>query len=208
MNDVAPQVRRHAALSIISHLVHNGYTALFAGGYVRDMLLGTPDKGDIDIVTNATPQTVSGLFAHTIGVGAQFGVVIVMQGGIPFEVATFRGDVGIRDGRHPAHIVFTDARHDAQRRDFTINGMFYDPLADTVLDYVNGQADLAGRVIRCIGDPAQRFKEDWLRLLRAVRFAARLDFSIDQATWDAVKSDAANITNISLERISCLGVHR
>jgi tRNA nucleotidyltransferase/poly(A) polymerase len=119
----------------------------------------------------------------------------------PFEVATFRSDIGTDDGRHPSHIVFTDAKHDAQRRDFTINGMFYDPLTDKVLDYVSGKEDLAAKVVRAIGDPALRFKEDYLRLLRAVRFAARFDFAIEDATWDAVKANAAGIAGISRERI-------
>jgi poly(A) polymerase len=199
MQDV--QIQRQAALDIVSKLVHSGYTALFAGGCVRDMLMGNDEPGDIDIVTNATPQTVAALFSHTVAVGAQFGVVVVVHRGIPFEVATFRSDIGTDDGRHPSHIVFTDAEHDALRRDFTINGMFYDPLTDKVFDYVSGKKDLAAKVVRAIGDPALRFREDYLRLLRAVRFTARFDFTIDTATWDAVKENAARITGISAERI-------
>lgn len=201
MKDAAEQLQHQAALDIVSHLVHSGYTALFAGGCVRDMLMGGEERGDIDIVTNATPQTVSALFKHTVAVGAQFGVMVVVHRGIPFEVATFRSDIGTADGRHPLHIVFTDAEHDAQRRDFTINGMFYNPLTDNVFDYVSGRRDLTARVVRAIGDPESRFKEDYLRLLRAVRFAARFDFVIEDATWEAIKADAANITGISAERI-------
>lgn len=201
MNDNIPQVKRAAAIEIVSCLVRNGHRALFAGGYVRDMLLRREESGDIDIVTSATPQAVSELFAHTIGVGAQFGVVIVVHRGIPFEVATFRSDVGVHDGRHPAHIVFAGEEQDAARRDFTINGMFYDPLADRIFDYVHGREDLAAGIVRSVGEPAQRFREDWLRLLRAVRFAARFGFSIEPATWEAVKANAASITGISAERI-------
>jgi putative nucleotidyltransferase with HDIG domain len=201
MKNNPEQIQRQAALDIVSHLVHSGYTALFAGGCVRDMLMGGDERGDIDIVTNATPQTVSALFKHTVAVGAQFGVVVVVHRGIPFEVATFRSDIGTDDGRHPSHIVFTDAEHDALRRDFTINGMFYNPLTDKVFDYVSGKEDLAAKVVRAIGDPALRFKEDYLRLLRAVRFAARFGFAIEDATWEAVKANAAHITGISPERI-------
>jgi len=201
MNDAAAQKRQQAALQIVSHLVRSGYTALFAGGCVRDRILFGESCGDIDIATNATPQTVSELFTHTIGVGAQFGVVIVMQSGIPFEVATFRSDIGINDGRHPGRVVFTDARHDALRRDFTINGMFYNPLTNTIDDYVGGRRDLESGVIRAIGDPRERFREDYLRLLRAIRFAARFSFIIDDETWAAIKANAASIAQISPERI-------
>jgi poly(A) polymerase len=144
---------------------------------------------------------VQELFQHTIPVGVKFGVVIVVQAGIPFEVATLRTDAGSDDGRHPSHIVFTDARHDAMRRDFTINGLFYDPLTGQISDYVSGIDDINNRVIRAIGDPTRRFQEDYLRLLRAVRFAARFDFSIDPATWESVRAHAGLITQISPERV-------
>jgi putative nucleotidyltransferase with HDIG domain len=201
MNNLTSQEKLHAAIQIVSHLVRSGHIAFFAGGYVRDLLLGSDENGDIDIVTNATPKRIVELFPRTIGVGAQFGVIIVMYGDIPFEVATFRSDVGIGDGRHPEQVVYTDARTDALRRDFTINGMFYDPIAGTIFDYVSGQADLKAKIIKAIGDPALRFKEDYLRLLRTVRFAARFEFSIDDATWRAAKENAAHITEISAERI-------
>ncbi|MBN2035995.1 MAG: CCA tRNA nucleotidyltransferase [Chitinispirillaceae bacterium] len=201
MVDAALRSKRQAALDIVSRLVKGGYTALFAGGYVRDMIHGGEKRGDIDIVTNATPQTITGLFAHTVGVGAQFGVVVVVESGIPFEVATFRSDIGINNGRHPQTVVFADARCDAGRRDFTINGMFYDPLTDTIIDYVNGRSDLEKGVIRAIGDPAIRFQEDYLRLLRAVRFAARFGFQIHEDTWQAIRENAPGVGRISPERI-------
>jgi tRNA nucleotidyltransferase/poly(A) polymerase len=201
MNDLPARKKAQAAIQVVSHLVRNGFTAMYAGGCVRDTLLSGENRGDIDIVTNATPQTVSELFAHTIGVGVQFGVVIVVQNGIPFEIATFRSDIGIHDGRHPERVVFTDARHDAMRRDFTINGMFYDPLTDTVFDYVDGRRDLKARLVRAIGNPADRFQEDYLRLLRAIRFSARLDFEIHHDTWSAIKAHAPFISRISPERI-------
>lgn len=200
MNSTSEQ-KKHAALRILKKLVDNGFQALYAGGYVRDKVLGLPDSGDIDIATNARPETVSRLFGQTISVGEQFGVIIVVMEGIPFEVATFRSDIGISDGRHPAEIVFTDARSDALRRDFTINGMFYDPISDKIIDYVSGLEDIQAGVIRAIGDPLQRFSEDYLRMLRAVRFAARFNFSIEKNTWEALKENAGKIVSISAERI-------
>jgi poly(A) polymerase len=190
-----------SAFSIIRHLAEKGYTAFFAGGYVRDKLMGLPCNGDIDIATNATPETISSLFANTVGVGEQFGVMIVVQNGIPFEVATFRSDLGISDGRHPGAVVFTDAEHDAMRRDFTINGMFYDPVGDVVIDYVSGLDDIKKGVIRSIGEPELRFKEDYLRMLRAIRFSARFNFRIEEKTWDALCRNAERIRAISPERI-------
>jgi len=201
MNTITPQAKRAAALDIVERLMDKGHKALFAGGYVRDMLLGSGEKGDIDIVTDATPQEVVRLFANTVAVGARFGVIVVVHRRIPFEVATFRSDVGVGNGRHPSAVSFTDARHDAFRRDFTINGMFYDPHVEKVLDYVEGRKDLKAKVIRAIGEPEARFREDYLRLLRAVRFAARFGFSIERATWEALQSHAPHITEISAERI-------
>ena len=196
-----PLQRRLGALQIIEHLISRGYQALFAGGYVRDMIMGLEERGDIDIATNATPETISRLFPQTIGVGEQFGVMIVIQRGIPYEVATFRSDVGISDGRHPAGIVYTDAKNDALRRDFTINGIFYDPLKETVIDYVSGKEDINAGIVRAIGDPVHRFREDYLRMLRAVRFASRFQFSIEENTWDALRVSTENISSISPERI-------
>jgi len=190
-----------SALDIIRQLTTHGYTALFAGGYVRDMVLKSTDKSDIDIATNATPQQVMSLFPQVVPVGEHFGVVIVVIDGIPFEVATFRKDVGVLDGRHPQSVAFTDAREDALRRDFTINGMFYDPLTERILDYVDGQLDCAAGVIRAIGDPAARFTEDYLRMIRAVRFSARFGFAIEPDTWNALTNQAGNILKNSAERI-------
>jgi tRNA nucleotidyltransferase/poly(A) polymerase len=201
MNAVTPQAKRSAALEIVIRLVNKGHKALFAGGYVRDMLLGNEEKGDIDIVTDATPQEVVRLFTNTVGVGARFGVIVVVHRRIPFEVATFRSDAGTGDGRHPSSVSFTDARHDALRRDFTINGMFYDPRSEKLLDYVGGRKDLKAKVIRAIGEPEARFREDYLRLLRAVRFAARFGFSIEHATGEALKVHSPHIKEISAERI-------
>jgi len=194
--------KKLAAFSIIKSLTDKGYQALYAGGYVRDLLMG-PDNlgGDIDIATDATPETVASMFQHVIGVGEHFGVMIVVVDGLPFEVATFRKDVGIADGRHPGKVVFTDALHDAQRRDFTINGMFYDPLKHKVYDYVGGQEDIDRKIIRAIGDPLLRFEEDYLRILRAIRFAARFDFAIDPDTWDALQKKVEGISSVSAERI-------
>lgn len=191
------------AVSIVKTLVKNGYTAYFAGGFVRDRILfnGQAEIGDVDIATNAKPETITKLFTHTIGVGEQFGVIVVVIDALPFEVATFRSDIGIADGRHPEKVVFTDACEDARRRDFTINGMFFDPIENRVIDYVSGLDDLDKGVIRAIGDPRLRFSEDYLRMLRAIRFAARFDFSIDPATWNALVHDAAMISRISPERI-------
>jgi putative nucleotidyltransferase with HDIG domain len=191
----------HAALRIVEKLSSSGFEALFAGGAVRDLLMNLQGDGDIDIATNARPETVARLFAHTVPVGAKFGVIIVVVDGIPFEVATFRSDCGIHDGRHPAEVVFTDARSDALRRDFTINGLFYNPATGEVLDFVNGRTDIDGRMVRAIGDPHLRFKEDYLRMLRAVRFAARFSFAIETATWEALRQNAGYITAISVERI-------
>jgi tRNA nucleotidyltransferase/poly(A) polymerase len=201
MNAVTQKARLAAAMDIVERLVNKGYTALFAGGYVRDMLLCSGEQGDIDIATDAAPEEVTRLFANTVAVGARFGVIVVVHRRIPFEVATFRSDAATGDGRRPSSVSFTDARHDAHRRDFTINGLFYDPRSEKVLDYVAGRKDLRAGVIRAIGEPEARFKEDYLRLLRAVRFAARLGFSIDRATWEAVTTHARYITGISAERI-------
>lgn len=201
MTETDHQRRNEAALAVLKRLRALGFEALYAGGYVRDMLLGLEEPGDTDIATNATPATILKAFKRVVRVGEQFGVMIVVESGIPFEVATFRSDVGASDGRHPDSVVFSNARTDALRRDFTINGMFFDPLSNEVHDYVGGQRDLQARVIRTIGDPHLRFSEDYLRLLRCIRFAARFAFSIDPQTWAAVQDHAANIRHIAAERI-------
>jgi len=189
-----------AAKSIIALLRAHGHTALLAGGCVRDRLLGlTPT--DFDVATDAPPPQVCKLFRRTKQVGAQFGVVLVRQDGFEIEVATFRTDGSYRDGRRPETVEFSTAEEDARRRDFTVNGMFLDPFDETVVDYVGGRQDLADRLIRCIGAPDARFAEDHLRMLRAVRFAARLGFAIEPATLAAIVRQAPRIIGISAERI-------
>lgn len=190
-----------AALDIVKALAAHGHRALYAGGCVRDMVMGKPFTADIDIATSATPQTVRALFDHVIPVGEHFGVEIVMRDGIPFEVATFRRDVGSTDGRHPDSVAFANEKEDALRRDFTINGMFFDPIAGTVLDYVGGRADIEKSVVRAIGDAGKRFTEDYLRMVRAIRFSARFGFAIEHHTWEALASNAAGIARISAERL-------
>ena len=177
-----------------------GYAALLAGGCVRDMVLGRPPK-DWDVATDADPHAVAGLFDRTLEIGAQFGICVVVVDGRAYEVARFRRDGPYRDGRRPESVEFVDAAADAQRRDFTINGMFYDPFSGALVDYVGGQEDLAAGLIRAIGDPVARFDEDYLRLLRAVRFAARFDFDIEPETFAALRAHAGRIANVSAERI-------
>jgi poly(A) polymerase len=192
---------RSGADLIVETLRKNGYIAYFAGGFVRDILLEVTEKGDIDIATNAKPQTISQLFPTTVDVGEQFGVMVVVLNGYNYEVATFRSDIGIHDGRHPSKVVFTDAQTDALRRDFTINGMFYDPRTNEIIDFVNGIEDCRNKVIRAIGDPQLRFREDYLRMLRAIRFASRFNFPIEHHTWNAICESASHIVEISPERI-------
>ncbi len=190
---------------ILETLRAAGHQALFAGGCVRDLLLGLPAK-DWDVATSARPEEIAALFPDTLGVGAHFGVMLVMgeAGGerVSTEVATFRHDGAYSDGRRPDAVRFSgDPREDVLRRDFTINGMLLDPLAPAVLDFVGGEADLASQTIRAIGDPALRFAEDKLRLLRAVRFAARLGFTIAPETLGAMRAHASAIGQVSQERI-------
>ncbi len=189
-----------SAKSVVERLRAHGFEALYAGGCVRDRLLGlTPH--DYDVATNARPEQVEALFQRTVPVGAQFGVILVLHEGEEIQVATFRGDGAYQDGRHPESVHFTDAEGDAQRRDFTVNGLFYDPITETILDFVGGQEDLERKILRAIGDPSARFSEDKLRLLRTIRFATTLGFSIDPDTWSAVKQWAPEIHAVSAERI-------
>ena len=188
------------ALRVVETLRQAGFQALLAGGCVRDLALGRVPK-DWDVATDAEPEEVAALFEHTVAVGAQFGVSVVMLDEGDYEVARFRRDGPYRDGRRPASIELADAHADAQRRDFTINGLFYDPENGAILDYVDGQRDLHAGIIRAIGDPTARFAEDDLRLLRAVRFAARLGFTIEPATWDALCARAGCIVGVSAERL-------
>ncbi|HWE97210.1 MAG TPA: CCA tRNA nucleotidyltransferase [Tepidisphaeraceae bacterium] len=201
-----PRCEREDALFVLRRLRDADYAAYFAGGCVRDLLLGREPK-DWDVATDAPPERVRTLFSNTQAVGAAFGVILVRKGGSAVEVATFRADAQYVDGRHPTAVRFTTAQEDAQRRDFTINGLFLDPLKDAplegqVIDYVGGRDDLKARLIRAIGDPDARFNEDHLRMLRAVRFAARFGFEIEPATAAAIRSHSPQLTRISPERIA------
>lgn len=189
------------ALEIVRQLREAGFIAYFAGGFVRDYLLGK-EPGDIDIATDASCDEVCALFPRCIQVGAAFGVVQVLLDGKGYEVASFRKEMGYSDGRHPDHIERADAKEDAKRRDFTINGMFFDPVEKKVIDYVGGRADLDQRLLRAIGDPIERMEEDRLRALRAIRFACRFDLTIDPATWSAIEKVADKVSeSVSVERI-------
>ena len=188
------------ARSIVERLRAKGFEALYAGGCVRDRLLGL-EPHDYDVVTSARPEQVEALFPRTVSVGAQFGVIIVLEGGSEIQVATFRGDDAYHDGRHPVSVHYTDAEGDARRRDFTINGLFYDPIKEEILDFVGGREDLKNRILRAIGNPSERFAEDKLRLLRAIRFATTLGFEIDSGTWGALLASAPKIHAVSAERI-------
>ncbi len=189
-----------SARKIVLRLREAGHEAYYAGGCVRDRLLGK-EAHDIDIATSARPEQVRALFARTVAVGAQFGVIVVLEDGVDFQVATFRADGAYVDGRHPSDVTFTTAEGDAQRRDFTINGLFYDPVANEVIDFVEGRRDLEARVVRAIGKAPERFAEDKLRVLRGVRFAASLDFAIEPETWSAIRAGASSIHAVSAERI-------
>ena len=190
------------ARGVARELTRAGHIAFFAGGCVRDALLGRALK-DIDIATSATPDQVEALFqGQTVAVGKAFGVVLVLREGFQFDVATFRTDGAYADGRHPDRVTFATPEGDAQRRDFTVNGLFCDPVSGDVLDFVGGLADLDARVIRAIGDPEARFREDHLRMLRAVRFASVLDFGVDDATRAAVAAHADWIQTVSVERVA------
>ncbi len=191
---------RAAAERVVRRLREAGYEALFAGGCVRDLLLGIEPE-DYDVATSAPGEEVQRLFPRTVPVGVQFGVVLVLEDGEQIQVATFRRDDVYLDHRHPVSVRFSDERGDAERRDFTINGMFLDPLTGEVRDWVGGREDLRRGVIRAIGDPFARFDEDRLRLLRAIRFAARFNYTIEPATWDAICKLAKTIVGIAWERI-------
>lgn len=192
---------RNSALKIIKRLREHGYQALFAGGCVRDMLLKRR-ANDYDVVTDATPKQIIHLFRRTLTIGAQFGVVMVLLDGKQVEAATFRTESGYADGRHPDRVEFATAKQDALRRDFTINGMFFDPVKRTILDFVGGQEDLKKQCLRTIGTAQERFSEDYLRMLRAIRFAIRFDFEIEKTTWQAICDWSDKITKISAERIA------
>jgi poly(A) polymerase len=197
---------REFATDVVRRLRDAGFEALWAGGCVRDELLGHSPE-DYDVATNARPEQVRGAFRRTIEVGASFGVIEVIGPKLgdkymTVQVATFRSDVSYSDGRRPDAVKFCSAEEDAKRRDFTINGMFFDPLENKLIDYVGGQADLHSKLLRAIGDPHARFTEDKLRLLRAVRFAARFKMAIEPATLAAIREMSDQITVVSAERIA------
>jgi poly(A) polymerase len=200
-----PREPKHAsrddALAVVRRLRDASHVAYFAGGCVRDQLLGLQPK-DYDVATDAPPPRVRELFTNTQAVGAAFGVILVRHGKSVIEVATFRTDLKYTDGRRPEGVVFTTAEEDAKRRDFTINGLFFDPLENRVIDYVGGQEDLKHKLLRAIGEPNHRFEEDHLRLLRAIRFAARFDLTIESKTAHAIASHADHLKRISPERIA------
>ena len=192
---------RQLANSVSETLLRHGHQALLVGGCVRDLLLKR-EPIDFDVTTNATPEQVMQLFPESIGVGAQFGVVLVQRDGAKVEVATFRTDLGYTDGRHPDQVVYArTAAEDVSRRDFTINGLLMRHDTGEVLDFVSGQADLQAGVIRAIGDPARRFAEDKLRMLRGVRFAARFAYRIEPTTFSAIQELAPEVHSVSAERI-------
>jgi putative nucleotidyltransferase with HDIG domain len=188
------------AKKIVARLQKAGFAAFWVGGCVRDFLLGR-DPCDIDIATDARPEQIEGLFTRTVPVGKRFGVIVVVENKQDFQVATFRSDEDYKDGRRPEKVVFGNARADALRRDFTVNALFYDPVSNTTHDWVDGQEDLRAEIIRTIGTPEERFGEDHLRLLRAIRLAAQLNFEIEPGTYAAVKKLAPKIRLISAERV-------
>lgn len=189
------------AVNIVKTLTGKGHTAYFAGGWVRDHLMGH-DSDDIDIATSASPEEILDLFPNTLVVGIAFGVVIVLMEGHAYEVATFRKDMEYENGRTPSRIEWCAPREDALRRDFTINGMFYDPLEQKIYDYVGGAEDIKKRVIKTIGDPYERFREDRLRMVRAFRFSLRFGFAIDRLTQEAIRANADTLfPSVAMERI-------
>ena len=197
---------REFAVEVVQRLVDAGYEALWAGGCVRDFLMGN-EPSDFDVATSARPEEVRAVFGkrRTLAIGESFGVIVVLgpdRTAGQVEVATFRTDSSYSDGRRPDTVTFSTAREDARRRDFTINGMFYDPLREQLIDYVGGRIDLEYRILRAIGDPEERIEEDKLRMLRAIRFAAKFDFNLDQRTAEAIRKLASEIRVVSQERIT------
>jgi poly(A) polymerase len=196
VNSLPPEI----AKKIVATLQQAGFAAFWVGGCVRDFLLGRAPQ-DFDIATDAKPEQVEKLFRKTIPVGKKFGVMVVVENGIQFQVATFRAEADYQDGRRPEKIIFANAEADASRRDFTVNGLFYDPISEKIFDWVGGEKDLRAKIIRTIGKPEERFSEDHLRLLRAIRFAAQLNFEIEPKTFAAIQKLAPKIKIISAERI-------
>lgn len=201
MTQIRPTTpEEEAALEIVSRLRDAGFRAWWVGGCVRNRLLGLPAE-DIDVATDARPDQIDKVFEHVRHVGAKFGVCLVPLFGVQTEVATFRTEGPYLDHRHPDSVTFCGPEEDAARRDFTINALFFDPIENEVIDYVGGQADLKARILRCVGEPGRRFEEDALRVLRAVRFAARLEFEIEAETFEALRRHAKDLNHISAERI-------
>ncbi len=199
LENIDPELMR-GAQRIVARLREAGHEAYIAGGAVRDLLLARP-VGDLDLATSADPQAVENLFPVTIPLGKQFGVMIVVENGIDYEVATFRAETDYSDGRRPDRVKFVSALADVQRRDFTVNGLLLDPFSGRVLDHCKGREDLKAQIIRTIGNPARRFGEDKLRLIRAVRFAGQLGFRIEAETWEQLKLQAGDIELVSQERV-------
>ncbi len=191
---------RKTAVKIVKNLQDEGFEAYFAGGYVRDMLLGIESK-DIDIVTSATPDQVEKIFTKTVPIGKQFGIILVVQDEKKYEVATFRRESDYLDRRRPSKITFSDAKTDATRRDFTINGLFFDPVSNKVIDFVSGADDIKRKTIRFIGNPQERISEDNLRLVRAIRLKITLGFQYAPDTFEAVRKNSHLIKNVSAERL-------
>ena len=200
MNHICPIECRHGAIEILEILRSAGFETYFAGGCVRDRLLSSAPT-EYDIATSARPDDISKLFPKARSVGESFGVMIVRKNSSMYDVATFRSDGPYSDKRHPDEITFSDAKHDALRRDFTINGMFEDPIEDKIIDFVGGKEDLQNRIIKSIGDPNERISEDHLRMLRAIRFASRFEFSIEAETANAIREHSHALRGISIERI-------
>lgn len=189
------------AKKIVEKLQKEGFLAYYAGGWVRDYLLHHPSD-DIDIATNAPPETVMALFPKTVPIGIQFGIVLVLMEGHEYEVATFREDLNYKDGRRPSQIAFSTPQEDAKRRDFTINGMFFDPVTNEILDFVGGKEDLKKKIIRAIGDPHKRIQEDRLRMIRAIRLSCRFSFPIEEKTKQAILDHANELfPAVAIERI-------
>ena len=191
---------RTTASEIVKRLQKAGFDAFWVGGCVRDLLLKREPK-DYDIATAARPEEIEALFPRTVPVGRQFGVLLVLEEGHQFQVATFRAESDYQDGRHPDRVTFSDAKADASRRDFTVNGLFYDPVVARLYDWVAGEPDLKAKILRAIGVAEDRFAEDHLRLLRAVRFAAQLGFQIEEKTFEALQKNASSIVTVSAERV-------
>lgn len=193
-------IKRKNAEEIVQKLKSAGFETYFVGGCVRDFVRGIV-PGDFDIVTSALPEQIIGLFDHTVAIGAKFGVIAVIEYGTMYEVATFRRDDNYEDGRRPIKVYYSSAREDVLRRDFTINGLLMDPTTGEIIDYVDGRADIEKKIVRTIGDPETRISEDYLRMLRAVRFAGNLNYGIEERTKQSIKNNCGRIKKISAERI-------